>query len=316
MLLLKKLAEIYSPSGKEKEMKDFVKKFLEEHGYEVYEQDLFLIANPRSDLIVATHLDTVSKRSEFKIEGDIAYGTGVADAKASIAAILEASKKGLDYSLAFFCDEEENGSGSKEFVRVWERGRYAVVMEPTQLKIALKHFGCLEVDLFVKGYPCHASMPEHGINAVEKALKMYLELSKKFRVSILKIEGGTYEYVIPEFCFMRLDFLLEPGELQKALEELKKFDVEMKILEASDGFYSKEVTKILVKAIELAGFSSEYTYMPSWTDAINLSKKFDVVVWGPGELKDCHTEREKISIREIEIAKDVLIKLNDVYKTL
>lgn len=290
--------------------------FLEEQGYEVFEHDLFLIANPRSDLIVATHLDTVSIKSNFSTNGFKAYGTGVADAKASICAMLESASKGIEFALAFFCDEEVNGSGSRSFVQLWNRGNYAIVMEPTNLKIASKHLGCIEADLFVKGYPCHASMPESGVNAIHKAIEIHSALSKNFKVSILKIDGGSWEYVIPEQCFMRLDFLLEPGELTYALEELKKVDAEVKILEAAEGFYSGEIAKILAKAIELSDLKPEFTVMPSWTDALNLVKKFDVVVWGPGELSDCHTSREFVKLEDIEVAKNVLLKLNEIYQNL
>ncbi|MEM0302479.1 MAG: M20/M25/M40 family metallo-hydrolase [Archaeoglobaceae archaeon] len=315
-MLLKKLVEIQSVSGHEKELKNFVRDFLEEHGYEIFEHELFIVANPKSDLIVATHLDTVSIKSEFRTDGIKAYGTGVADAKASISAMLQAASKGVDFTLAFFCDEEVNGSGSKAFIELWNRGKFAVVMEPTSLKIAKKHLGCIEADLTFKGYPCHASMPESGVNAIHRALNAYQKLSEKFRVSILKIDGGSWEYVIPEHCFMRLDFLLEPGELNEALEELKKVDAELKILESAEGFYSGKVVELLAKAMELSGLKPEFSVMPSWTDAINLAKKFDVVVWGPGELKDCHTNREFVDLIEIELAKNVLLKLNEIYKSL
>lgn len=100
------------------------------------------------------------------------------------------------------------------------------------------------------------------------------------------------------------------------MEELKKINAEMKIIEAVDGFYSKEIAEILAKAIKNAGFSPEYTTMPSWTDACNLAKKLDVTVWGPGELCDCHTAREKVNLKEIEIAKKVLLELNKLYSEL
>ncbi|MEM1579338.1 MAG: M20/M25/M40 family metallo-hydrolase [Archaeoglobaceae archaeon] len=314
-MLLKTLMEIPSKSGEEARIKEFVRNYLEEHGYKVFEREKFLLANKDSELLVSTHLDTVSLKADFKIEGNFAYGTGVADAKASIAAMLETASKGVDFALAFFCDEEETGSGSREFLEYWN-GKYAIVMEPTNLKIASKHLGCIEVDLIFKGYPSHASMPEYGVNAIEKAIGSYFDLSKKFRVSILKVEGGSCEYVIPDWCYLRLDFLLEPGQISLAMEELKKINAEMKIIEAADGFYSKEIAEILAKAIKTAGFYPEYTTMPSWTDACNLVKKFDVVVWGPGELCDCHTAREKVDLREIEIAKRVLLELNKVYMEL
>ncbi|MEM0203593.1 MAG: M20/M25/M40 family metallo-hydrolase [Archaeoglobaceae archaeon] len=312
-MLLKKLMEIPSPSGKEKEIKEFVRSFLEERGYEVFEGEYFLLVNKKSEFLVATHLDTVPIKAEFRIENSFAYGTGVADAKASLSAMLEVAEKGVDYAMAFFCEEEETGKGSREFLGYWN-GKYAVVMEPTNLRVASKHFGCIEADLTFKGYPCHASMPEHGTNAIEKAINAYLQLSKKFRVSVLRINGGSYEYVIPEHCTARFDFILEPNQLSLAMEELRKIDAEITILEAVDGFYSGRVAEILAKAIRNAGLEPEFTVMPSWTDACNLAKKFDVVVWGPGELRDCHTTREKVDLREIEIAKEVLWKLNELWK--
>lgn len=311
-MLLKRLAEIRSPSGKEGEIKEFVRNFLEERGYEIFERDTFILVNRRSDFLIATHLDTVSIKSEFRIEADFAYGTGVADAKASLAAILETAEKGVDYAMAFFCEEEETGRGSRDFLDYWN-GKYAVVMEPTNLRIASKHLGCIEADLTFKGIASHASMPERGKNAIEKAIEAYIQLSKNFKVSILRIEGGSYEYVIPDHCTVRFDFLLEPNTLSSAMEELRKIDAEITILEAVDGFYSGKVVKIIEKAIRNAGFEPEFTTMPSWTDACNLAKKFDVVVWGPGELGDCHTVREKVSLKEVEIAKEVLWKLNELW---
>lgn len=312
-MLLRKLMEIQSPSGKEEKMKEFVRKFLEEHGYEVFERDSFLLINRKSDFLVATHLDTVPVRADFRLERDLAYGTGIADAKASLASMLEVAEKGVSYAMAFFCEEEETGKGSREFLDYWN-GKYAVVMEPTNLKIASKHLGCIEADLIFKGYPCHASMPEHGVNAIDKAIYAYLQLSRKFKVSILRIEGGSYEYVIPDHCKVRFDFLLEPNELSLAMEELRKIDAETTIIEASDGFYSGKVAEILARAIRNSGIEPEFTVMPSWTDACNLAKKFDVVVWGPGDLRDCHTAREKVALREIEIAKEVLWNLNAIWR--
>lgn len=314
-MLLKKLVEIQSPSGEEGKIKEFIRNLLEEHGYEVFEKDSFLLVNRKSNLLVATHLDTLPFKAGFRIEGNFAYGTGVADAKASLAAILETAEKGVGYAMAFFCEEEVTGKGSRDFLDYWN-GVYAIVMEPTNLRIASKHLGCIEADLTFKGFPSHASMPERGVNAVEKAINAYFQLLKKFRVSILRIEGGSYEYVIPDHCTVRFDFLLEPNQLSSAMEELRKIDAELKVLEAVDGFYTGKVAEILAKAIRNCGFEPEFTVMPSWTDACNLAKKFDVVVWGPGDLSDCHTVREKVNLREIEMAKEVLWKLNELQEEL
>ncbi|HEA83905.1 MAG TPA: acetylornithine deacetylase, partial [Thermodesulfobacterium geofontis] len=55
--------------------------------------------------------------------------------------------------------------------------------------------------------------------------------------------------------------------------------------------------------------------MKSWTDALNLKERFDVVVWGPGELPLCHTKEEKIRIEDIKKTIEVLIRLNLFFST-
>ena len=39
--------------------------------------------------------------------------------------------------------------------------------------------------------------------------------------------------------------------------------------------------------------------MPSWTDAANFRKKVKCVIFGPGKIDDCHTDRENVSIEEL-----------------
>ncbi len=314
-MLLKKLVEIESPSGKEYKLKKFIFEYLENLGYTVLESEYFLVANPKKDLIVATHIDTLDIKVPFKFDGVYAYGAGVCDAKASVAAMLEAAEEGVNYTLAFFCDEEEGGKGSKSFVDSWKWGKMAIVMEPTNLKVASTHFGSMDVDVEVKGKAAHASLPEYGVNAVEKVCELLKELKEALKVTPLKIEGGGDEYVIPDICRLKLDVLIPPevslDEVLKKLEVIKKYG-DFKISDAYEGFKSGKVVEILEKALRLCGISVEHCCMPSWTDALNLRDKFDVVVWGPGELHLCHTRFERVKLEDIEKAKNVLIKLNEV----
>lgn len=316
-MLLKKLVEIESPSGSEEEIKNFIEDFLESSGYEIVEGDYFISTKSRSELIVSTHLDTTAVKAPFSTDGVYAYGTGVCDAKASIAAILEAAEKGVDFTIAFFCDEEEGGKGSMEFAEKWKHGRMVVVMEPTDLKIASRHCGNLDLAVEVRGVQSHGSLPEMGVNAIEKAFEVISELKKRFKATPLKINGGNDDYVIPDYCRVELDVVIEPEvKLEDALKEIEflKNYGDYEVSNAYDGFESKEVAKLLEQAVRAAGIDVEYTVMPSWTDALNLKSRYDVVVWGPGELHLCHTVRERVRLKDVEIARDVLIKLNEVIK--
>lgn len=43
-------------------------------------------------------------------------------------------------------------------------------------------------------------------------------------------------------------------------------------------------------------------------DVCHLAKRFEVVVWDPEGLGDCRTIPEKVYLREIEKARDVLME--------
>ncbi|WP_202318440.1 M20/M25/M40 family metallo-hydrolase [Archaeoglobus neptunius] len=316
-MLLKKLVEIESPTGHEGELRNFVMNYLEEVGYEVAEGDYFISTKTKSDLIVATHLDTVAVKAPFSQDGVYAYGTGVCDAKASIAAILEAAEKGVDFTVAFFCDEEEGGRGSNEFVETWKHGRMAIVMEPTDLKIASKHYGSFDLRVNVRGKPCHASYPDLGLNAIERAFEVINELKKRFKATPLKIEGGSEDYIIPHYCRIKFDVLVEPEmrieDALKGIEFLGRYG-EYEVTYAYDGYISGNVVSLLEEAMKAAGINPEHTEMPSWTDALNLKDRYDVVVWGPGELQRCHTAIERVRLEDVARSRDVLLKLNEIFK--
>jgi len=314
--LLRALVEIPSLSGREDRLIEFITDRYD--GFEIVEgygiKDL--IMNPDADLWVITHLDTVPIKRGFDFDGTYAYGTGVCDTKGSITAILSAIEilGEPKFGVALLSDEEEGGRGSKLFVERFEPAR-AIVMEPTSLRIANVHYGCLEVLAKFRGVSAHGATPEFGVNAIELALQAILRLKEMgLKFLVQKIVGGWDEYAVPERCEVRIDFTfppdVDPDELEVRIGGILG---EFEVLEKDGGFVSGDVAELLKSAVESAGMTPEFGHMPSWTDAINLRKAgWDVVVFGPGELHLCHTERERIALREIELARDVLIRLNEL----
>jgi acetylornithine deacetylase len=318
--LLRKLVEIPSPSGHEDEIMDFLTGLIGDLGFDAIIQEnevKNIVVNPEASVWVVTHMDTVPIKSEFRFDGVYAYGTGVCDAKGSIAAILLALEKidRLNLGIALFSDEEENGRGSRLFVKEYNPEN-AIVMEPTSLKIANSHYGSLEVVVKIAGVSAHGSLPEYGDNAIEKAISFVDEIKRVGKFSIQEITGGSDEYVIPDFCKLRLDFVFPPdvkaAKLRDAIVQIAgKWNVEVEVVEEYDGFVDE--SPILEKALRNSGIEVEYGEMPSWTDAINLKNVgCNVVVWGPGELAYCHTERERIAIDEIVKAANVIVNLNEI----
>lgn len=310
------LSQRESLSKKEEETRNYLRRYLERLGYKVEEGEYYLFVQGKSDFLVATHIDTIPQRRPLDIKNNTIYGTGVCDAKASVTAILLTAEKGIEYSLAFFCDEEEDGLGSKEFVRKHREPRQVIIMEPTELRIASYHWGSFELYLEVIGKEAHGAYPQRGLNAIDQAFQLY-KLLKELGLNFnpLKITGGSDLYVIPERCELKLEVFLRPGE--RIMDYLEKLEVlhrwaRYRIDHAYEGYISKEVHKILEKALQRCGLNVEYGEMRSWTDALNLKEIADVVVWGPGELELCHTREEKVCITDILCASKVLEYLNSL----
>ncbi len=320
--LLRDLVNIESPSGKEERIVEYVSEYLEKIGIKFVVDEFGILIGENTDLLVTAHLDTVPPKSGFHFDGEYIYGTGCCDDKASVAAILASLKyvNELKYSIALFKDEEEGGTGSKKFIKKY-RPKMAIIMEPTSLKIASTHYGSLEVVLKARGVSAHGAYPHMGINAIELCIDIFRKISenKWVTASLQMLKGGSDEFVIPDYCEARIEVFFPPEIRSKDvvtyITKITPHYVFLEFTDVYDGTYSKTVHKLLETALVKAGLNAEYTTMPSWTDALNLSAiGADVVVWGPGELYLCHTRKERIRLKEVLDATNVLVSLNDVIK--
>lgn len=325
LLILEKLARIESPSGREREIAFFIRDYLCRLGYRAFIDRSNVLALPERDFIVASHMDTFRVISGFSFDGEHAYGTGVCDAKASIAAILVALSRirpeELNFGVAFFSDEEANGDGSKEFCRAY-KPKMAVVMEPTNMAIANIQYGGLELRIKARGKAAHGAFPEAGENAVERCIDILRRLMSinGVRVSVQYIRGGDPEdFVIPDECEARVEIFFKPHltveeVLSKAREVLCRGNVDLIVTEAYNGFVSSRASRLLEEAMRSIGYDVRYAEMPSWTDAINLYEiaGCDTAIFGPGELCSCHTGWERVRVKDINVAADILVALNNL----
>ena len=325
--LLKTLVGLRSPSGHEENVREFVIDYLEKAGLspEVDEVGNVIVRTVRTvgagEFWVTAHLDTVNTNYPFRHENGICYGTGVADDKASVAAMLLLARElgsDLNLNLAFFVDEEETGIGSQHFAEK-ERPGIAVVMEPTELKVCNQHWGVFEFFVTVRGKASHAAVPDAGINAIDGALKLVerlkdLSLRHGSIFNILSLESEPKDlYITPYECRLKAEFLL-PESSRVVFEVMQLLeDYDYQILEVADPFTSGLSAEMLEEAIIASGMIPEKSSMPSWTDAVNLKKAgWDAVVFGPGSLATSHTERECVRVEEVVKAVEVLKNLSRI----
>ncbi|MCX5994582.1 MAG: M20/M25/M40 family metallo-hydrolase, partial [Chloroflexi bacterium] len=248
--LLRALVDIYSPSGKEEGIVEYVEDYLKNKGLDVIRQKVDenrfnLVVLPENeeevDLCFVGHLDTVTAHDldnyGFSEEGDTVSGLGTADMKAGCAAMVEAftvlaERGGVlpPVGLALVVGEEEESDGAKTLMREYSFP-WAVVGEPTDMVPCLGHYGYLEVLLRTKGKRAHSSMPELGQNAIETMLKLLLKvteyitsLPKGVVYNIRQLSGFPGGFVVPDTCEAWLDLHLQPDSrvdvLKAELEQL------------------------------------------------------------------------------------------------
>lgn len=146
------------------------------------------------------HVDTVPAGNgwtynafELTRRGDKLYGRGTADMKGSIAATLGAiralDQAGCDYGfnpVLLFCTDEEGGlyPGIRHLAEIGKiEGPVLCLNGQAQPRIWAGCFGSLDLRLRFEGRAAHSGDPRNGINAIEEALPVLMQLlSLKKRV--------------------------------------------------------------------------------------------------------------------------------------
>ncbi|HIC96797.1 MAG TPA: M20/M25/M40 family metallo-hydrolase, partial [Aquificaceae bacterium] len=139
------------------------------------------------------------------------------------------------------------------------------------------------------------------------------------RINVIYMKGGSNHYVVPKKCTALLELKVFEGERWSELEKrvlsvLRKSGekVTYRREDAEDfiRFRESELSSLMKRLLlEVKGEAREGT-MPSWTDAANYHRAgHRCVVFGPGSLKDSHTERESVSVSELEEVTILFLRL-------
>lgn len=272
------------------------------------------------------------------------FGRGSCDMKAGLAAYLEVvrhlqrtgTKLSGDLIIAGVIDEEHAMAGSRDFGLNSQKVDCAIVAEPTLLQISTAHKGQMLTTISTKGLAAHSSMPSKGRNsvyhmgAVLGALQGYADaLSTRtpdpicglpsFSVGVIR--GGDNACSVPDFCEIDVDRRTIPGEtsgdvmaeLREVLASAKTavpdldFEIGTPFLDLPP-LNTKEdalVTTAMIAACEHVSGQVHITAFPGSTDAPNFC--CPTVICGPGDLAQCHSLDEYVSIDQIEDAARIYV---------
>lgn len=344
--LLVRLVSIESVTGNEGRVLEFLAEEATKRGFDCQWEPVpeatgnLVLRRGNSKVLLATHVDTVPAWGHpfaFHpyLEGKVLWGRGSLDAKGQIVALLLASElTEAPFCVALFCDEEGEGKGSRYFSPP-DGTEWALVLEPTGMKIGIAEAGWIEVAVKIKGNASHGSLVSFGKNAIEEFLKAWEvvktlpflsyhhPLFPSLRPNLGLIKGGIDPQVVPEECTALVDFPVPPGYDVDGAEALIKevfegFGAEVIVKDKEPPWERGEGEEPFIRSIEEAlrsvlSLKPAFWGMPAWTDASNLRKKgLSAFVLGAGELHLAHTPEERISATDVVQLSLVLAKLMEV----
>ncbi len=345
--------------GREAHIGRFLVDWFGQHGIEAKRQPVVddranVIARlPGGDgpsLMLCGHLDTMPPglmKDAFNptVDGSgpnaALRGRGACDMKGAVAAMACAlvSMKESDLSLngdlvfAGTVDEEAGAIGAKHLVDEGIVTTYAIVGEPTALRVGVAHKGAHFIRVVVHGRGAHGSCPEKGVNAVTYASRIAIALEEELgsqlakqtssllgtsTVSVGRISGGTKPNIVAETCELDIDRRTLPSEANP-VEEVGALVAE--ICDAVEGLtytvsempatsvvpHSPLVTPpqaILAKAVTQAcrdlSLDDQPIGVTYWTDGgVLAAAGIETVILGPGDIALAHGPNEAVPIREL-----------------
>lgn len=289
-------------------------------------------------LLLNAHMDTVGVETmdapfEARVENGRLHGRGAYDMKGSLAAIMLAAAQAKELALrgdvvvAAVSDEEVASIGTQALVASSRRFDAAVVVEPTELEIAVAHKGFAGFEIETRGRAAHGSRPDLGVDAIAKMGPVLVELDSLAQqllsepshpllgsgsVHASLIEGGQEFSSYPERCLLTGERRTVPGETTEHVDQelvglLERSDSQatLRMGVSRDPFEvaeDEEIVRLLRKhaGTNLAG-------VPFWTDAALIAASgVPTLVFGPAGA-GAHAAVEWVDLASVERCVEVLL---------
>lgn len=326
---LQQMIQIPSLSKEENLRGDFIESFLKTKNISVVREKNNLWAknkyfdNSKPTILLNSHIDTVRPNGAYtrdpfnsEVIDNKLFGLGSNDAGASVATLLSTfvnwfEKENCKYNLIFALTAEEEifgANGMTLLISKIPKIDFAIVGEPTSMKLAIAEKGLLVLDCIAKGDSGHAAHHKSK-NSILVALKD-IEWFSKFRfekispslgevkMTVTSIEGGKEHNVVPVFCKFVVDIRVTDFYTHEEILEIIKNNISCEIIPRSLGLRPSSV-ELNHPIISIAQELNIETFgSPTMSDQAHLNCQS--VKIGPGNTLRSHTADEFVKIDEIE----------------
>lgn len=281
---------------------------------------------------------------EPTVDGDRLYGRGSCDMKGSIGAMLAAVEEVADVGLrnplyvAFTADEEIGYCGAEQVAQRSELFREMVlgnangiVGEPTLLNVVHSHKGTYGFKATAQGRAAHSSTNE-GINANLAMIPFLNEMKRihdeteedpawqdpafdppgiSWNIGINDHTRAVNMTAAQSVCTVY--FRPAPGHdagalVERARRAADQCGVEFELLKAGQPLYVDPESDYVREVLDLAGNERSQTVCYG-TDGAVLTDLRNLLVLGPGDIAQAHTQDEWIQLDQLERGSRLYVEL-------
>jgi succinyl-diaminopimelate desuccinylase len=325
------LVDIPSTSGEEAAAMRYVRETVPLDPVWADADVLFFRAPGEPFVLLAGHVDTVPAQDNLpgRLEDGFVVGLGASDMKGGVAVMIELARAGAGAGFLFFAREELPAEESPlpaffEACPQVHDAELAIVLEPTDNAIHAGCMGNLVAELVVEGVSAHSARPWTGRNAIHEAISALAPVTElepldvdldglRFRevVSVVAIEAGIADNVVPDRAVCRLNFRYAPDrsgpQAEARLRELVP-EAGLHVLSNNPGAPVVVERPLVQRLRDVGGFAVEPKQ--AWTPVAQFAEAgIDAVNLGPGATAFAHKRDERVEIDELVRTFDALRRL-------
>ena len=179
------MLKIYSPSGSEAQLADFLCEQMAAHGFKTRKDNVGNVigefGKEGPSILLCGHMDTVPGEIPVRHERDMLYGRGSVDAKSSLAAMIAGSSLAMRQSpipcrvtVAGVVEEETSSVGANSLIASGNSYNVAIFGEPSSASnIVIGYKGSLRLQVTFATSGGHSASPWLSKNSYEEAFMFW-----------------------------------------------------------------------------------------------------------------------------------------------
>ncbi len=335
--LLRRMVEIASPSGQERELALLLvaemqrlglRSWIDEAGNAIGE-----VGEGPEEILLLGHMDTAPGFIPVRIEDDVLYGRGSVDAKGALATFICAvgqagPRHGKRLVVVGAVEEECSSSRGARHLLKHRHPSMVIIGEPSGWdRVTLGYKGRLLVEYNLRKPVSHTAGKEPG--ACESAVDFWLavrnhaarynadqhSLGSALDASLRSMSSSSdgLTEVVQATLALRIPFGLELSEIRRSIGALCPSEARLSFYADEPPYRAPKNTPLvaaLLSSIRAAGGTPVFSYKTGTSDMNVVGPVWNcpIAAYGPGDSALDHTPNENLDLSEYERAIAVLVE--------